>query len=183
MAGVTRTRIVALLLAGVLVAGCGGGTRLVADPGVPGDLEALARDLWPRFLAAFPARVACIGEVHLAVAWTLEEKAEYDPASRTVTVRAPATAAQLSESIVHELGHHLEFACPSQATVRDRFRKAEGLPAAGGWFDGSRWRDVPSEHWAEAVVAYVLGGRLAHRGTVPVTEPAVAVVEAWARDR
>ncbi len=32
------------------------------------------------------------------------------------------------------------------------------------WFVAADWEEVPSEHWAEAVVQYVIGFRLAHPG-------------------
>ena len=134
--------------------------------------------MWERFVAAFPARRGCIGEVRLDTAWELGDRATYDPATRTVVLRVPGTAPNLSASLVHEWGHHLEFACRSQEDVREEFLRAEGLP--GPWDADVDWFDAPAEHWAEAVVEHVLGSRGFHRGRVPVTREAVGIVADWA---
>ena len=179
----TSVRWASFLLAAALAAAAclPGGPALRAGDEVPDDLRALAEDLWPRFVEAFPARRDCLGEVRLTVAWDLEDRARYLPEARTVVVRAPATAPHLVASIVHELGHHLEFACADQRRVRSAFLRADGLPEAAPWFGDGEWSAAPSEHWAEAVVAYVVGERSFDRGRIPVTAEAVELVARWAR--
>lgn len=165
----------------MLLAACGGDPpRLTMDESVPNDLEALAGEVWTRFLAAFPNQHDCIGEVTLVAAWELDDRAQLDPESRRISLRVPATAPQLTESIIHELGHALEFSCPDQHTIRDRFREAAGFSAGADWFESGAWEDVPSEHWAETVVQYVVGFRLAHAGRVPVKADALDLVAGWA---
>jgi hypothetical protein len=165
----------------VLLTACSGARpHLEMDPSVPEDLETLADETWTMFLAAFPAQHDCIGDATLVAAWELEDRARLDPDTRAVTIRVPATAPQLTESMVHEFGHLLEFACPDQASLRDGFREAERLDPDQDWFAAADWEEVPSEHWAEAVVQYVIGFRLAHPGTIPVTPAAVTLVAGWA---
>jgi len=175
-------RLAAVVLLVGVVWGCASAApslRVAGD--VPADLHRLADELWPRFVAAFPARRECIGTVTIDLAWQMDDRARYLPDRRTIVVRAPATAPHLRDSIVHELGHHLEFSCPDQRNVRQAFLAAEGLPPDAGWFDGSDWASIPSEHWAEAVVAYVLGERDFNRGRIAVTDEAVQVVARWAQ--
>jgi hypothetical protein len=174
--------IVALCVATmVILIGCGEGKpQLEMDASVPADLEAVAHDAWSAFLAAFPARHDCIGNATLVAAWELDDRAELDPETMTIVVRVPATAPQLTESMMHEFGHLLEFACPDQASVREPFRAAQGLAPDQEWFIADEWQDVPSEQWAEAVVRHVLGSQLANAGTVPVSAAAMDVVAEWA---
>lgn len=175
----TTIVVVAALAAGA----CGAAPALRVADDVPADLRDLAEELWPTFVEAFPAQKDCIGEVGLSLAWDLPDRARYLPEERAVVVRVPGTAPNLTASIVHELGHHLEFACPSQVGVRGAFLQAEGLATDAPWYGTGDWFATPSEHWAEAVVEYVLGERSVHRGRVAVTPKAVAVVEGWARQR
>lgn len=174
--------IASLCVATTLIfAGCGEAEpQLEMDGSVPADLEAVAVDAWNAFLTAFPARLDCIGDATLAAAWELDDRAKLDPQSMTIVVRVPATAPQLTESMMHEFGHLLEFACPDQALVRAPFRAAQGLAPDQEWFIADEWQDVPSEQWAEAVVRHVLGSQLANAGTVPVSAAAVDVVAEWA---
>lgn len=165
----------------IVLVGCSETTpQLTMHDSVPADLEALAGEVWGQFLGAFPAQHDCIGEVTLVAAWELDDRAQLDPASRIISVRVPATAPQLSESMIHEFGHLLEFSCPDQASLRTSFQAHVGLPADQDWYEAARWEDVPSEHWAETVVQYVIGSRLAHAGRIPVTSDAVDLVAQWA---
>jgi hypothetical protein len=175
-------RLLVVFVASIVLLTACGETRphLEMDPSVPEDLEALADETLTMFLAEFPAQHDCIGEATLIAAWELEDRARLDPDTRAVTLRVPATAPQLTESMIHEFGHLLEFACPDQTSLRDRFRDAERLAPGQDWFVAADWKDVPSEHWAEAVVQYVIGFRLAHPGAIPVTPAAVTLVAGWA---
>jgi len=175
-------RVLSLIaVVAILLAGCSDpGPRLTMDEAVPADLEALAGDVWAQFLTAFPAQHDCIGEVTLVAAWELDDRAQLDPESRAVTLRVPATAPQLSESMIHEFGHLLEFSCADQTSLRPSFHERAGLPAERDWFEAAEWEEVPSEHWAETVVTYVIGHQLAHAGRVPVKPAAVELVAEWA---
>ncbi len=177
----------ALALA-VLVVGVVAGVLLLVrpDPGpilrfedsVPDDLRAVADQAWDEFLAAHPQRLDCIPPVRLSAAWELDDRAEYQPSTATVVVRVPGTAPNLSDSLVHEFAHHVEFTCPEHEQLRAAFLAAQGFPAGSAWFEGSAWETTPSEQYAEATVEVVLGRRT-HRGGIAVSDQATAVVRQW----
>ncbi len=160
--------------------------RLVIDDSVASDLEALAGDTWSRFLAVFRARTDCFGDVRLHAAYDLDTRAAYDPATATVTVRVPGTAAMLQSALVHEWAHHLEFQCDAQQDLRAAFLAAQGLPTDTPWRPDdtpahtpeSAWADIPSEQYAEATIELVLGRRQIPT-TARVRPQAVRVISEW----
>jgi hypothetical protein len=160
---------------------------LIPDESVADDLRALAQATWGRFLAVFVARSACFGDVHLHVDKTLENRGAYDPATATVTVRVPATAAMLQGALVHEWAHHLERQCKAHEQLRLAFLAAQGLPADTPWqvdyspadTPESAWARIPSEQFAEATIELVLGERHIPT-TARVRVEAVRVIAGWA---
>ena len=168
-----------LFIGVLLVAACSGPSdpALVFGNDTPGDLEELSSTTFARFVEVFPAQADCIGTVTLEGARELDDRARYDPASASITIRIPATAPQLEISLVHELAHHLEFSCPTHPELRAGFQTEQALE--GEWFDGETWENTPSEQWATAVVELVLG-RLDERARVNVSPAALAIVAAWA---
>lgn len=182
MVGVPR-RAVALAVAAVLAlvadAARPAPPRLVLADGTPSDLAELAEETFATFVRAVPARTGCVGDVRLRGAWEHEHRASYDAAAREVVVRVPATAPQLRVSMVHELAHHLEAACPShRATLRPAFLAAQGFAPDTGWSEGSTWSTTPSEQWATALVRVVLDAR-DPRAPIPLSDEAVAAVRRW----
>ncbi|HSF84164.1 MAG TPA: hypothetical protein VLG28_00720 [Acidimicrobiia bacterium] len=173
----------AVVMLAALAAGCGSTNateaRLVAGASVATDFSTLADATFEAFLDAAPGVAACIGEVRLEAATSLPDAAHYTPTTRTVTVRVPATAPNLSDSLVHELAHHLEAACRSHLDLRDAFLQAQGLDPGSPWFDGASWEQTPSEQFAEAVVLVVLERRRRNVGGVAITPEARAVVADW----
>ncbi len=170
-----------LVVAAALLAACAG-PQLAMPANTPADVAALTQQVFDDFVRAFPARAACIGRVQVHGAWELDERAIYQPADRSIHLRIPATAPQLTTSLVHELGHHLEHSCPEQADVRSAFLASLGLPTDTPWPGVSDYRSDPSELWAESVVRYVTG-RPDHRRPLRVTDAAVEVVAGWAAGR
>jgi hypothetical protein len=160
---------------------------LVMDASVGADLVDLAEETWEQFLEAFPARQGCVGAVRLRAQATLGARAAYDPATQAVTVRVPATRAMLESALLHEWAHHLEFHCPAHKALRPALLAAQRLPPDAPWrpetatsaLSTGSWADTPSEQYAEAVVALVLGGR-----PVPthahLTPEAIRAVARWA---
>lgn len=192
---------VGVLVGGVIFSvaaliGCGPATnpppppaapKLVIDESVASDFEALALETWDKFLAVFQARQDCFGDVHLHAARDLDSRGAYNPDTATVTVRVPATAVMLKSALVHEWAHHLEFQCQAHPELRPAFLKAQGLPPDTPWRPDSMpanpstgfWADIPSEQYAEATIALVLGRR--RSPTKAWVKPeAVTVLEAWA---
>ncbi len=169
------------VLCAVLIAGCGSGAppslRFAED--TPPDLSTLADETFSEIADAFPSRHGCLDGIELAGVWEMDDRASYEPDRRRLNVRIPATAPQLEMSIVHEVAHHLEFACPAQADVRPSFLEAQGFEEGHPWFDGDTWSDTPSEHWASAVVLHVLERIDEHAG-ITVTPTARTTVREWA---
>lgn len=154
------------------------GPELRFDATVPDDLRAVAVEAWDGFLAAHPAREACIGSLTMSAAWELDDRAEYRPATATMVIRVPGTAPNLTNDLTHEFAHHVEFTCPEHEELRPAFLAAQGFPASAEWFRGDTWETTPSEQYAEATAEAVLGRRTHHDG-IFLTEAAVAVVRQW----
>jgi hypothetical protein len=159
--------------------------HLIIEPSVDESFAALADETWTAFLTTFAARADCFGDVHLQASYQLPARAGYDPATATVTVRVPGSAARLQAALIHEWAHHIEFQCPQQQTMRPAFLAAEGFPPDAAWRPArsdtstDAWADIPSEHYAEAAILLVLG----HNATptqIHVRREAVDVLAAWA---
>ena len=158
---------------------------LIVGPSVDDGFAALAADTWSRFLAVFAPLAPCLPDVHLRASYTLPARAGYDPDAATVTVRVPGSAARLRAALIHEWAHHLEFQCPQALEgFRSPFLAAEGFPPHAVWRPADadtaadHWADLPSEHFAEAVIELVLG----HNATptqIRVHPEAVAAMREW----
>jgi hypothetical protein len=153
--------------------------RLDIGPSVAADFRALASSTWDEFLDVFDGRRSCFGDVRLEADYALADRATYDPAGSTITVRVPGPGNRLQTALAHELAHHVEFQCPGQAELRSPFLEAQGLPAGTPWFEGDRWEDVPSEQYAEATARVVLGDRFSGR-RVFISDAARRVILEWA---
>jgi hypothetical protein len=161
--------------------------ELIVDDSVANDFRAVATEAWVKFLIVFAARRDCFGDVRLRATRQLASRAAYDPATATVTVRVPATAAMLQGALVHEWAHHLEFQCEAHQDFRAAFLLAQGLPPDTLWrpdyspantLQGA-WNHIPSEQYAEAAIELVLGRRQIPTG-VHLRPEAVQVLAAWA---
>ena len=158
---------------------------LIVGPSVDEGFAALAADTWSRFLAVFAPLAPCLPDVHLQASYTLPVRAGYDPATATVTVRVPGSAARLRAALIHEWAHHLEFQCPQTLDpLRPAFLAAEGFPPHAVWRPADadtvadHWADLPSEHFAEAAIELVLG----HNATptqIRVRSETLAAMRAW----
>lgn len=174
--GMHMRRMTVLL---VLIASACAAPVLSASEDTPNDLVTLAESVFDDFVQAFPAHQDCIGTVELQAEWELADRARYGPDEGVIELRVPATAPHLTASLIHELGHHLEHACPSQPDVRPYFLAALGLDPGADWIDTTSYETNPSELWAEAVVRHVTGQPDTRR-PLRVTEAAVDVVARWA---
>lgn len=183
---VCRAAVVAALALAVAIGGAvlgpstGDGTPgMVVGDTVAADLTALAGDIYATFVAAAPGLGDCVRGPRLEAAGELADLAVYDQATHTMWLRVPATAASLATSMVHELAHHLELSCPSHVALRSRFLAAQQTDLGAAWFGGDVWATIPSEQFAEAVVAAVLGERRRQKLRVRLNAEAVAVVAGW----
>ncbi|MEM7539637.1 MAG: hypothetical protein AAF639_46205 [Chloroflexota bacterium] len=153
--------------------------QLHFDATVATDLRTLANETWTQFLTTFAARTDCFGDVHLQVDRHLPARARYEPATATVTIKAPGTPAHLQGALVHEWAHHVEFQCNEHRTLRPLFLASLGLPPETEWRSGHEWVDTPSEHYAEAAIVLVLGER-SLQTKIRVMPKSVAVLRRWA---
>jgi hypothetical protein len=166
-------------VAAFVLAACGDAApELRHDDTVPDDLRELADETWNDFLDAFPARWDCIPPPTLHAAWELETRAEYEPATATLSVKVPGTPATLRSKLIHEFAHHVEFACEAQADLRPGFLAAQGFDPDSDWFGGDAWETTPSEQYAEAVVE-LIEGRRTHLGGIVISDAAIAIVAEW----
>jgi hypothetical protein len=172
--------VAAVIAVAVLASADAGRPAMRFTDATPGDLRGVAERAWRRFTAAFPGRSDCLGGVTVGVAWELDDRARYEPAPGLVLVRAPGTAANLEATLLHEFAHHVEHRCPMSAPFRRRFVDAAGLPPSTPWRGGGTWERIPSERFAEAAVAFVLGAPPPHI-LIPVTPGEIRAVAAWAR--
>lgn len=156
--------------------------QLRFDSSVAADFGDVAEEAWDRFLAAFPARLDCIGGITLVADYTLADRATYDPSRAQMVVRVPGPRVLLERAVAHELGHHLEFSCGAHRATRHAFLVALGRDPETPWSTGEDWEDIPSEVFAEAVVEVVFGDVSAvHPRIGSIPAEAVEVVRDWGR--
>lgn len=160
------------------------GPSLVTVQNLPVEVRRLTDETWASFLHVFSGKRGCIGIVALELVADVEGgAAEYLPPERLVRIEIPTTPLRFPESLAHELGHHLEEVCSVEREIGAAFRAASRFDPDADWTRASRWRDRPSEHFAEAVVLLVLGERLTHADVIELDPSAVELVEAWASTR
>lgn len=144
---------------------------------VPPAVEREVRATVAEFVAVFGARRECIGGAELRLVRAVDDgDARYVGAEQLIEVEIPTSPRRFRESLVHELAHHVERACPDGADLRAEIMAATGATA---WAGQARWERRPSELWAEAVVLLVLGERVRFERSVPVDEAVVDAARRW----
>lgn len=162
--------------------------RLIIDASVAPDFAAVIEETWGQFLLVFGARSDCFGDVRVKADKELSERAMYDPQTATISVRVPERAAILQGALVHEWAHHVEYQCEAQREMRAAFMEAQEIPANTPWRSpsgsvhlfSSDWANIPSEQYAEATIAVVLGERPVSSKT-RLTAEGMEVIRAWAQ--
>lgn len=167
-----------LLVLSLFLAACGTAGATLADD-LPPDLAEVVTAALGTVEEAIPAQVGCLDGLVVTHAWELDDRAEYHPGTGTIVLRVPGTAPNLEFSLVHEIAHHLEFACPSQTELRPGFLAAQGHPADAPWFEGDTWETTPSEQYATALAEYVTGSPEPLR-PMALTDEARRLVADWA---
>lgn len=153
--------------------------QLQAVQSLPPDVAAAVTDTWHRFARAFDARLVCMGAVELELVRDLGEgDARYDADLARIVIEIPTSPARFPESLAHELGHHLEATCLGPP-LQQAFLTAQGISAAAPWRSTGVWHEMPSEHFAEAVVAIVNGERLLHDDVIELSPDTIALVRSW----
>jgi len=162
--------------------------RVVLDDSVAPDFRTLIQATWVQFLNVFDARASCFGDIRIVAVKELADRAQYDPTTVTMLVRVPERGSLLRAALVHEWAHHVEFQCAAHSEMRLAFLDAQGMPRNTPWqsMQGSthlpfyEWGKIPSEQYAETVVAVVLGDR-SFWTPVRITDEGLRVVRAWAK--
>lgn len=168
---------VGVALTAVLVAACGT-AGAVMNEDMPSDLAGVVSDTLELVEEVLPAHGGCLDGLIVSHAWELDDRAEYRPVSQTVVLRVPETAENLAFSLVHEIAHHLEFACPAQEEIREAFLIAQGHPPTAPWFEGDMWETTPSEQFATALAEHVTGREEKIR-PVDLTDESRQLVADW----
>ncbi len=165
------------LLAAFVAAACGGAPAATFPADTPDDFRALSEEVFASVATALPARADCLDGLLIEGAWELDDRARYFPGEARLVVRIPATAPQLTVSLVHEIGHHLDTVCGDDR-LRAEFMQAQGHPPDTVWHQGDTWEDTPAEQFATAVVVAVTG-RSDNLTPIRLGTEAQEVIDAW----
>jgi hypothetical protein len=174
---VRAARTTIFILGLIALAACGG-NEFQLEEDIPADLGVLVEETFEDIREALHARADCLEGLTVTHSWEMDDRANYDPSNATITLRAPATAAEFEFSLAHEVAHHLEETCPAQLGLRPGFLAAQGYPEGTAWFEGPTWEETPSEQFASAL-GQVLTGRPDPGRRVTISDDALALVAQW----
>jgi len=117
---------------------------------------------WAWIVESFPGAADCIQPITVIVVDSAEAAwgggvsgiaSFYRVSTATVYIEHGKVS---PENLIHEFAHHLDFSCGfGSSTLGSAFQAADGFAADHRWAGGSRWSDVPAEHFAEAVVGFL----------------------------
>lgn len=155
--------------------------RIESNQDLPEDVRRLTDETWVEFNEVFAAKSGCLGGVSLElVEEVVDGAARYVASSSHIQIEIPTTPARYQESLIHELGHHLEEVCGVELEIGGQFREAQHFDMLSDWRGVTVWAERPTEHFAESVVQLVLGARQTHADIVELTPKAVDLVGRWA---
>lgn len=175
------TALVAGVLAGIVIVSAAAGPRLEPRQNLPQDVSRLTYETWDRFTTVFAAKSGCLGDVSLELVEDVEAGAARYVASRShIEIEIPTTPARYQESLIHELGHHLEEVCDVEHEIGMQLKDAQVLDLISDWRGEPVWADRPTEHFAESVVQLVLGARQTHSDIIELTPATLEIVGEWA---
>lgn len=116
---------------------------------------------WNRMLIGLPGARDCVAPLTVVVVDSAEAAwgggvsgiaAFYRRSVQTVYIEHGKVRA---EHLIHEFAHHVDFSCGIGVGPLGRtFLEAQGFDPDHEWTRGSGWRDLPAEHFAEAVVGW-----------------------------
>jgi hypothetical protein len=147
---------------------------------VPADVDAETRDAVAAFVDVFAGRRDCVGGAQLELVDDVDGgDARYRPEDATIEVAIPTSPRRYRESLVHELAHHVERACPDFADAESAILAAIGDPDRPWASSAMPWEERPAEIWAESVVQLVLGERVRFARTMPLDPAVVDAARSW----
>ena len=118
----------------------------------------------------------CVGDPEIRFEVLPGRRGEYR-SDGTIVINPNRAVEGMMQTTVHELAHHVMFACGfnSDVVFRLAFYRAQGLDLSRGWLDYNLgWSEAPAEHFAETVALVVLGENM---DSIPITAAALALVE------
>ena len=153
--------------------------RIIVVQDVPADVRAEMNATWGRFIDRFADRRRCFSDVSVVLVDQVDGgDARYVGDEARIEIEIPTTPARFRESLTHELAHHVERTCDEFDELRTTLHPVFGGPDRP-WIGGEIWEEIPSELWAEAVVALVNGDRLLHGDDMPIDEAVIDLIAKW----
>lgn len=172
-------RLTALAI-GVLVLGaaCASSDRIRLVQDVPAEVAQIVDETSRDLESSLPWAGGCMLPVEVHLSRNVPDgAARYRAAEQLIEIEIPTSPARFRESLVHELGHHIDATCEDLDDLRTAFATSQGFTDSQTWDTGQAWELTPAEHFAEAVVAIVNGGRLLHADIVMLHPESIAAVE------
>lgn len=179
-----RSLLIAVVAILVLAAGFPSQPQIQVRQDVPNDVEKLIDSTWASFLQVFPVQADCLREPTLLLVTSLADgDASYTRGTGIIRIKIPTSPERFPESLAHELGHHLDESCSFGATYGTNLKTTQGLPLDASWTSAENWREIPAEHFAEAVTEIVIGTRITFDDRIVLQPETVRLVAEWGRDR
>lgn len=172
-----RAVVVAAVVSGLAACSASPRIRLVQD--VPAEVSTIVETTWQDFEEHLPWAAECMLPVELILTRSVPDgAARYRATEQLIEVEIPTSPARFRESVVHEIGHHIDATCEGIDQLRRDFISAQGLDPQLPWDDAETWEATPAEHFAEAIVAIVTGDRLQHEDRIAISDRSLDVVRA-----
>ncbi len=162
----------------VIVGACASADRIRIVQDVPAEVTGIVQDVWRDLEERLAWAAECMAPVEVFLSRDVPDgAARYRADEQLIEVQIPTSPARFRESLVHELGHHIDATCSGLEQVRSEFTMAQDLDPGGPWNDGEAWESTPAEHFAEAVVAIVNHERLLHEDRIVLFTSSLEIVE------
>ena len=126
---------------------------------------------------ALPWAADCALPVELVLSRDVADgAARYAADEQLIEIEIPTSPRRFRESLVHELGHHIDATCGALADLRAEFLTVQGFSPSASWATAETWATTPAEHFAEAVVEIVNGERLLHDDRIDLSSESLELV-------
>lgn len=160
------------------VSSCADADRIRTVQDVPTDVAVIVNEVWRDVGDRLPWAAECMLPVEVFLTRNVPDgAARYRADEQLIEIEIPTSPARFRESLVHELGHHIDATCDDLEGLRMSFLTAQGFDASQRWDDGDTWEGTPHEHFAEAIVVIVNGDRLLHAERLTLVPNAVDLVK------
>lgn len=121
----------------------------------------IIRGTWSMLKAGLPAANECLTDIEVRVVDRAETYFTSGNFAIASFYRAGAEPIIFIEhgkvtpaNVAHEFAHHIDLSCAlGDSDLATEFQQAAGFDPSHEWYHGSRWTDVPAEHFAEAILS------------------------------